>query len=654
MDDMQAYRVRKWLGLVAAAAAAVLVVGLASTARAQDCNGALNITIPSPKAVPPTGPYLNVGDSTTVKLNLGSGTITGGTQITLRRLRYELDCNHLFALGVPCTDQGTIMSYDFTQTVASGGALVQCQGHTWTATAGSSANEVLFTPDTPIVLAAEQSSSPTLNSCCISFEVKLDNLEPTSGATSDDTPQKVEVVAGFSTIFTAGHADAECNNGGSSGVSQSSGIFTCPNCTVDQCNLGCDTTTGTCTQQQASTPCGDTDGNTCTTAGCELSAGLGVCVQTHLFAENSTPCADSDGNACTTAGCNGQGVCDQNHSAKVCPPADECNQGCDTTSGQCTPQASTPCTDSDGNTCTTAGCEVSGTNPELGVCVQTHLFASNSTPCADSDGNACTTAGCNGQGVCDQNHGSKVCPPADQCNKGCDTTSGLCTPQASTPCTDTDGNTCTTAGCEVSGTNAELGVCVQTHLFAENSTACADRDSTGRTTLGCFTRTPGFWGTHPAVTQAVLGSGLPSCGLVVDTTAAATPVSATEDICSVGTDSKANNTSPQQVQLIRQCMAAALNLAATARAPQPGDCNSVFPGITATFNTCCTGPTSVCDRGASAAAIDASVCIWSLDRFNSLETTIDIGVSQGPANSGPCQASKNNGFLNPGRNLGSK
>src|SRR2546426_9079541 len=39
--------------------------------------------------------------------------------------------------------------------------------------------------------------------------------------------------------------------------------------------------------------------STCTTAGCELNtAGLGVCVQTHLFASNSTPCADSDGNAC--------------------------------------------------------------------------------------------------------------------------------------------------------------------------------------------------------------------------------------------------------------------------------------------------------------------------------------------------------------------
>src|SRR5436189_2874176 len=318
---MSASRMREVLRLVAAAAAVVLAVEFASPPHPQDVNGALNITIPSPKAVPPTGPYLNVGDSTTVTLNLGSGTISGGTQITLRRLRYELDCNHLFALGVPCTDQGTIMSYDFTQTVASGGALVQCQGRTWTATAGSSANEVIFTPDTPIVLPAEQSASPTLNNCFISFKVKLENLEDTSGPNADDTATKVEVVAGFSTILTSGHADAECDNGGASGVSQSSGIFICPSCTVDQCNLGCDTTTGTCQAADASTPCADTDGNPCTTAGCELSADLGVCVQTHLFASNSTPCADTDGNACTTAGCNGQGVCDQNHRRNVSPSA---------------------------------------------------------------------------------------------------------------------------------------------------------------------------------------------------------------------------------------------------------------------------------------------------------------------------------------------
>jgi len=51
---------------------------------------------------------------------------------------------------------------------------------------------------------------------------------------------------------------------------------------------------------------------------------------------------------------------------------------------------------------------VSATDSTLGVCVQTHLFASNSTPCADTDNNACTTAGCNGQGTCDQAHQQKI------------------------------------------------------------------------------------------------------------------------------------------------------------------------------------------------------------------------------------------------------
>src|SRR5439155_13356596 len=191
---------------------------------------------------------------------------------------------------------------------------------------------------------------------------------------------------------------------------------------------GCDQTTGKCTPK-TSTPCTDSDGNTCTTAGCEIdptNSDHGVCVQTHMSASDSTPCADTDGNNCTTAGCNGQGVCDQNH-----------------------------------------------------------MFAANSTPCPESDGNLCTTAGCNGQGVCDQNHMSKTCPPADECNGVCDTTTGKCTPKTSTPCPDTDGNTCTTAGCEISPTNAELGVCVQTHMSASNSTPCADSDSNACTTAGC-------------------------------------------------------------------------------------------------------------------------------------------------------------------------
>src|SRR5439155_20379882 len=103
-----------------------------------------------------------------------------------------------------------------------------------------------------------------------------------------------------------------------------------------------------------------------------------------------------------------------------------------------------------------AGCEASPTDPTSGVCVQTHTFATDSTPCPDSDGNACTTAGCNGAGTCDQNHMTKTCPAADECNGGCDTTSGQCTPKTSTVCTRTDGNVCTIARREVSPAHADL------------------------------------------------------------------------------------------------------------------------------------------------------------------------------------------------------
>src|SRR5207249_2331699 len=83
---------------------------------------------------------------------------------------------------------------------------------------------------------------------------------------------------------------------------------------------------------------------------------------------------------------------------------DECNGGCDKTTGQCTPKVSTPCTDTDNNICTIAGCELSPGDPTTGVCVQNHMFEHDSVPCPDTDGNACTTAGCNGAGVCDQSH----------------------------------------------------------------------------------------------------------------------------------------------------------------------------------------------------------------------------------------------------------
>src|SRR5579862_4808651 len=281
----------------------------------------------------------------------------------------------------------------------------------------------------------------------------------------------------------------------------------------------------------------------------------------------------------------------------------------------------------DNNACTTDTCNSDSTSQTLqGACVFTDI-----PPC--NDNNACTTDTCDAALGCT----STPIPPCNDnnacTNDTCDAALG-CTSTPIAPCN--DNNACTNDTC-----NPATGC-----SFTPNG-SCNQ----------CFTRTPGFWAEHPGISQAVInesGGSLPNCGILITTTAADTAGSSTEDMCSVGTDSKTNNTSPEQVQLIRQCMSAAFNLAATAGAPVPGNCEGVDPGITANFNNCCTGAGSVCDSGASAAVINASGCIGILDAFNNLETSFNIGLNQGPADPSACQASKNNGFLNPGRNLGKK
>src|SRR5205823_14349521 len=121
----------------------------------------------------------------------------------------------------------------------------------------------------------------------------------------------------------------------------------------------------------------------------------------------------------------------QNHTTRHCASHDANNACTQPHASQSTPKTSTPCTDTDGNVCTIAGCDA-------GVCVQTHMSATDSTPCPDSDGNACTTAGCNGAGVCDQSHMTQPCPGPGACHGGCDPTTGTCTAQAGAPGEDTD------------------------------------------------------------------------------------------------------------------------------------------------------------------------------------------------------------------------
>src|SRR5439155_287197 len=52
--------------------------------------------------------------------------------------------------------------------------------------------------------------------------------------------------------------------------------------------------------------------------------------------------------------------------------------------------------------CTSTDCVDSVCNQDTGECVDTPK--QNSTPCPDTDGDPCTTSGCDSNGVCDQRH----------------------------------------------------------------------------------------------------------------------------------------------------------------------------------------------------------------------------------------------------------
>jgi len=165
---------------------------------------------------------------------------------------------------------------------------------------------------------------------------------------------------------------------------------------------------------------------------------------------------------------------------------------------------------------------------------------------------------------------------------------------------------------------------------------------------GCLTRTPGFWGTHPHVTVKFLP--LENCGITIDNTFAGVPGSSAEDMCWGGRDFKAVDTSSSQLQLIRQCMAANLNIAATAAGS--GSCDAAYPNINSIIDTCCD---DLCSSGPTKGEISGAGCIGLLDAFNNLNDTLDpYGdfIRPGPAQSGECREANGNGYVNPGRNLG--
>src|SRR5213594_5136425 len=119
------------LGLLAVAVS-VTAPGVAHAVNT--CNGLLTIDYVG-------GPdFALPGDVVRVKLTLGTGSIQGGTKLNVNRLRFDLDCNSNFTLGIPCTDEGMIVVYEGDPTITT-----TCAGVTWSSghAVSSSPNEVV-------------------------------------------------------------------------------------------------------------------------------------------------------------------------------------------------------------------------------------------------------------------------------------------------------------------------------------------------------------------------------------------------------------------------------------------------------------------------------------------------------------------------------
>ena len=370
------------------------VLSLAPPAWAvNSCNGLLTIDYVS-------GPNFTVpGDVVRVRLSLGTGSIQGGTKLTVNRVRFDLDCNDNFSLGIPCTDEGAVVEYEGDGTITT-----TCPGAVWTTghPVAAAPNEIVFTPAVPVNIPPGQSIPPGF--CVLEFDVKV------LGPSTDTTPTQIQEATGFT------GTDAVCDNGLQSTGSQSSSIPLCPTCTPTQCSTAaCNQDIGQCvnTPVQAGTPC-DLDNNKCTTDQCDSSANCafvgnvacapavppceggelcdpptGNCIP-QADAPDSTPCGDTDANACTTAGCDGLGICSQTHVVTVCPPdTNECTDDppCNPQTGMCEhpPKPdSTPCTDTDGDICTTAGCAVGTCNQSHIICVTTTTSTSSTTTTSTS------------------------------------------------------------------------------------------------------------------------------------------------------------------------------------------------------------------------------------------------------------------------------
>jgi hypothetical protein len=184
----------------------VLVLALAAVlppaARAANtCNGFINIDY---IGAPPVTP---IGDTVRMRLSFGTGSILGGTKLTIESFQLNLDCNDNFPLTPPCTDEGAIVQFE--DNVTTNCPVAVSTGHA----VSPNPNEVIFDfAGSGLDIPANTATPPGL--CSVEFDVRV-------LAASIDGSGKIEQLAGYNI--------AACDNGVLvSGGFQTSAIETPP------------------------------------------------------------------------------------------------------------------------------------------------------------------------------------------------------------------------------------------------------------------------------------------------------------------------------------------------------------------------------------------------------------------------------------------
>jgi hypothetical protein len=262
--------------------------------------------------------------------------------------------------------------------------------------------------------------------------------------------------------------------------------------------------------------------------------------------------------------------------------------------------------------------------------------------------------------LCAPGSGGRFCSnaPLTPCTRNADCPGGSC---SSVPCAPISSpSPLKVLKCDVSSGNLDPGECVKMRVtiageqptigpgtvdeVTKASTQCTSERLCGPAcnceppSNECLTRTAGFWGTHPAITD--LFDPITVCGKTLNTTASGVCNSDTEALCvSPGTEGNRRcDRNPAYTQLVRQLAAAKLNLSATAA--NGGDCGSEIAARIAECEARC---------GASQSAISSSGCIEDLDAFNNSLDTFSITPAPfdnpGPADPTQCTTANGNGLV---------